>query len=274
MSPFWRAPLFALAGLSLLLGACSDDDDDGDDDSSPVLFGVTPDNELVRFRVNSPDDVSTTAITGLEIGEAIRAIDFRPADGVLYGLGTDNQIYTINTSTGAATALDSTITPAIVGATFGFDFNPVVDRIRVVADGDENYRLDPATGAVAFVDTDLGWTGGDVNAASGIGLVGAAYTNNVAGAATTVLYGIEQTSNSLVSISPPNNGQLNTIGALGVDVTGDAGFDISADSVAYAAIVPSGSTVPALYTIDLTTGAATKVGDIASERLTGLAVRP
>lgn len=275
MSRFWRTPLFALAGLSLVLGAgACGDDDDGDDDSSPVLYGVTPDNELVRFRADDPQDVTTRAITGLGLGDAIRAIDYRPADGVLYGLGSDNQIYTINASTGAATALDSTITPAIVGATFGFDFNPVVDRIRVVSDGDENYRLQPATGAVVFVDTDLNWAVGDVNAASGIGLVGAAYTNNFDGAATTVLYGIEQTSNSLVSINPPNNGTLNTVGALGVDVTGDAGFDISADSVAYAAIVPSGSSVPALYTIDLATGLATKVGDINSERLTGLAVRP
>ena len=43
-------------------------------------------------------------------------------------------------------------TPALSGTAFGFDFNPTVDRIRVVSDTGQNLRLNPDTGAVAAVD--------------------------------------------------------------------------------------------------------------------------
>lgn len=273
MSRFWRTPLFALAGLGLMLGACGDDDNDNDSDDI-VLYGVTPDNELVRFTAAEPGDVTTRAITGLEIGTAIRAIDYRPANGVLYGLGTDSYVYTINTATGAATPVGTGVVPSIPGATFAWDFNPTVDRIRVITSTNDNRRLDPATGLQSFDDTDVAYAFGDVNEGEAPAIVGAAYTNNVEGAATTTLYVIDQELSILALVNPPNEGTLNTVGELGIDVAGDGGFDISPDSIAYAALVPLGSSTPSLYTIDITTGAATLVGAINSERLTGLTVKP
>lgn len=273
MPRFWRAPVFALATLGLLLAACGGDDDD-DNDGGIVLFGVTPDNELVRFTVEDPSEVTTTAITGLEVGDAIRALDYRPADGVLYGLGTDSYVYTINTSTGVATPVGTGVDPAIPGTVFGWDFNPVADRIRVITNTQDNRRLDPGTGAQTSDDGDVSYVTGDDNEGETPGVTGAAYSNNFAGAATTVLFALDQNTDALVLVNPPNAGDLTTVGSLGVDIAGDAGFDISADSVAYAAIVPMGSSTPSLYTIDLATGTATLVGAIGSERLTGLAVRP
>ena len=63
--------------------------------------------------------------------------------------------------------------------------------------------------------------------------------------------------------NPPNNGTLVSVGALGVDVGDNAGFDISAvDGVAYAALQVAPSVSSGLYRIDLTTGRATLVGRI------------
>ena len=47
----------------------------------------------------------------------------------------------------------------------GFDFNPTVDRIRVVSSNDRNYRLNPNTGAIAFIDTNLAYAATDPNIA-------------------------------------------------------------------------------------------------------------
>jgi hypothetical protein len=49
------------------------------------------------------------------------------------------------------------------GSSFGFDFNPTVDRIRVQSDADQNLRLNPATGALAATDTTLSFAVGDTN---------------------------------------------------------------------------------------------------------------
>nr|MBA2736796.1 DUF4394 domain-containing protein [Pyrinomonadaceae bacterium] len=51
-----------------------------------TLFGVTTNNQLVRFSATSPENVTIVgSITGLQLGENILGIDFRPATGQLYG---------------------------------------------------------------------------------------------------------------------------------------------------------------------------------------------
>ncbi|HZW07295.1 MAG TPA: DUF4394 domain-containing protein, partial [Phycisphaerales bacterium] len=74
---------------------------------------------------------------------------------------------------------------------------------------------------------------------------------------------------------PPNNGTLNTVGGLGVDVQDMGGFDIGQNNVAFAAIRPVGSARTFLYTINLATGAATQVDEIGGGAiLTAFAVIP
>ena len=43
----------------------------------------------------------------------------------------------------------------LAGSDFGFDFNPTVDRIRLISDADQNLRLNPMTGGVAATDSML-----------------------------------------------------------------------------------------------------------------------
>jgi hypothetical protein len=151
-----------------------------------TIFGVNNKNQLVRFDSATPSAITTVGIiTGLQPSETILEIDFRPANGLLYGLGSTSRIYTINTTTGAATLVGSLTTP-LSGMTFGFDFNPVVDRLRIVSDADQNLRVNPDN-ATAIVDGTLQFAQNDPNQGRDPNVAGSYYTNNVAGATTTEL---------------------------------------------------------------------------------------
>lgn len=242
-----------------------------------VIYAVTTNNTLISFNAITPNTLlNTTAITGLPQGENVLGIDFRPRTNQLFALSSASRLYTINIMTGAATAVGTAaFTPALSGTSFGFDFNPVPDRIRVTSDLDQNLRLNPDTGGVGATDTVLSYMTGDANAAANPNVVGAAYTNSFAGPTSTTLYGIDSNLDILVrqgsvggAPDSPNNGKLNTVGRLGVDTTDQIGFDIVApNDVAYASLTTAGASGSSLYSINLNTGAATLVGAIGGGQI-------
>lgn len=277
-----RNLLLAAACAACLLPGCGDDGDDGNtivntiggtppasgtllyvaqSGATAILVNVSPTNPSVILK-----SVPITGLSGTVFG-----IDYRPATGQLFATNSSDRLYVIDPATGVALEVGTTtLLPGLSGGLFGFDFNPTVDRIRVVSNSDQNLRLDPNLGSVASTDTTLAYAGGDPNFGSDPNVVAAAYTNNFAGATSTTLFGIDSVLDVLVTINPPNNGALNTVGALGVNISFglDVGFDISSTGVAYAAL-SVGTTPTALYTINLTTGAATLVGTLG----TGAAIR-
>ena len=239
--------------------------------TSPTIFAYNFNNDhLLGFSASAPGTiVSDIQLTGINAGESLAGLDFRPANGQLYSVasdGTTNRVVTINTTTGVVTAVGGT-TPATVDIFFGADFNPVVDRLRVIGDARSNRRLNPDTGALVATDTTLAYATGDPGAPSNPHIVHVAYDRNVAGATLTTLFGIDDTRDTLVRIggvdgSPsPNGGQVTTVGALGFNVSSSGGFDIQGGSgTAYAVLRISG--VSTLYTINLSTGAATSIGAV------------
>lgn len=231
-----------------------------------LLVGATSDNKLAVFSSDNPRRVRIIKLSGLAPNERILGLDVRPANGQLYALGSTSQIYIVDLRQRVASPVGSPFSPALRGDFFGFDFNPQADRIRIVSDADQNLRINPDTGAVAAVDTDLDYAAGDSGAGLDPGAVGAAYTNNDNNPATpTTLFDIDATRDTLVRQDPPNNGALTTVGSLGVATTHSlvAGFDIAAsDGTAYALLRSAGSDRPHLYRIDLTTGAASFIGEI------------
>jgi hypothetical protein len=230
-----------------------------------IVYGVTASNRLIKFSSHTPGTLLQNGpIGGLQPGENVLAIDFRPATGELYALGSSSRLYRIDPATAVATAIGAgPFTPALAGSDFGFDFNPTVDRIRLVSDAEQNLRLHPDLGTVAFTDTSLTPTGN---------VVAAAYTNNFAGAVSTTLFDIDSGTDLLLTQNPPNNGQLNPVGPLGVDAAGDAGLDIAPDGTAYASFTVAG--VTSFHTVNLATGAATSRGPIgAGEVVRDIAIR-
>lgn len=223
--------------------------------SAPVfaepVVGLQGGTTLVFFDSASPSVVvATRSITGLQGGETLVAIDTRPATGGLYGLSSAGRIYLINPNNGSVQQI-GTGALTLSGTAFGMDFNPTVDRIRIVSDTGQNLRAHPDTGALVATDTAL-------NGAA-TGAVGAAYINNFAGATTTTLFDINSTTDSLYTQNPPNAGTLVLVGALGVDTSSAVSFDISRTGQVGAILTVGG--VARLYAINLTTGAATLVGN-------------
>ncbi len=247
------------------------------------ITGVTVTNELFTIsNPAAPGTVSTpVAITGLTAGQIIAGTDFRPATGELYALGYDAsngnaQLYTINTATAAATSVGAALVLNLGTGSIGFDFNPTVDRIRVTGANQKNYRLHPVTGAIAATDVDLAYAATDVNSAATPSVGASAYTNSYIGSEATVLYNYDESLNILTTQIPPNNGTQNTIGASGITINAadrstdmDIYYDTtSKTNIAYFAANTTGAN-DQLYTINLSTGAATLIGPIGS----GIAVK-
>jgi Domain of unknown function (DUF4394) len=153
-------------------------------------------------------------------------------------------LYTIDPATGVATEVGVPGQFTLNGTAFGFDVNPVVDRIRVVSDADQNMRLNTNDGTLNATDVALNYASGDPNFGQNPNVVGSAYSNNMVGAATTTLYGIDSNLDILVTQTNPNGGILATNGSLGVDTTELVGFDISVGGTAYASLTTPGAARP------------------------------
>ncbi|NML64137.1 DUF4394 domain-containing protein [Hymenobacter sp. RP-2-7] len=242
---------------------------------------------------------SLVAVAGVAAGQQLVGIDARPSTGQLFALGYAAasgaaQLYTLAVSSTAAVAI-----PVGTGFTLnlqdanrsntygfvtnvGFDFNPRVDRLRVVAPNGTNYRLNPNTGALVATDGTLTYApGSSVGHAPYIGT--AAYTNSVLSGLGTTLYDIDLTNtNGLLSTqAPPNDGVLNPVAPVTFAVNGATTYyplasptialslDIAYDRVAAQNLAflleARYSNDPAVadryasnfYALDLTTGKAT-----------------
>jgi Domain of unknown function (DUF4394)/FG-GAP-like repeat len=254
-----------------------------------TVWAVAPPFFLFRFDSATPNVIEhVVVVKGLQPGERLEAIDFRPRTGQLYGLGViDGSVvdtvrtYVIDPRSGVATLVGSSI-DLFNGNSYAVDFNPAVDRIRVANDADENLRINPNNGALAGDDTNLNPTGFQV--------IGAAYDRNfdngfVGSGTRTTLFAIAKATSALQTIGgvnstpSPNTGQLTTVGPLGVTLSalGEVGFDIPAGStVGWASLRSAATGLTGLYTINLTTAQATLVGTIANGaiQVSGLAVVP
>jgi hypothetical protein len=242
------------------------------------LFTGIPNAVPVRTRLT---------VTGLAAGETLREIDFRPANGLLYGLGrigndSAGQLHTIDLDTGVATPLGPRAIP-LNGGNFGFDFNPVPDRLRIVSDAGQSMRINPNDGTVVATDGELAYpAAGDPNSGRLARVVSVAYTNPDTDSQTnTVLYDLDagraaelDRDGDILAIQvPPNAGTLNTVGALRIDAGDLGGFDIGPHNDALAAILPEGRNSSKLYSIDLASGSAWEIGEIVpAEVVTGLAI--
>lgn len=244
------------------------------------LVGLTASGKLVSLDSANPGAAAAPrAVAGLAAGDKLNTVDFRPATGVLYGLGTSKQLYSIDLATAQATAVGPVIPAAnaVTGTDWAFDFNPAIDRIRFVTSAAQNYVLNPANNAVT-ANNAFAYAAGD--AACGLlacptpAVVAVAYTNNRAATPSTALWGIDATQNTLVEVTAAN-GQFSVVNTRATlklngatyDVTAVAGFDISPNSsVAYLTLNDANNATTKLYKTDLTgvnAGVLTDMGVIA-----------
>lgn len=269
-------------------------------DRRELLIAVTSNHRLITFEARAPETLlSRVPLMGLLPGESVLGIDHRVAKGQLFALSTRGRLLRIDTATGDVQAVG----PAVklpVARTFGVDFNPAVDRIRVVSDAGHNLRLHPDTGAqvdgqpdVDGVQPDgpLRYADGDEQAGIAPRIVAAGYTYNKDNEKLTTNYAIDARIGHLVMqgspegavpVVSPNTGLLSTVGPLGVHSFDHASFDIAdVNNSAYLVTGRIGSTASRFYVVDLKTGQAKFIGLIgpAKERdrlgtVLGLAIQP
>jgi len=225
------------------------------------------------------------AVTGLTGGETLLGFDFRPNDGRLYSVSDASRLYTINPTTGAAALVGTLSTPLNLGSPnpgIAFDFNPVPDRIRIIATrSGQNLRVNP-NDATATVDTSIpAYPAGDAFAGQIPQIAAVGYTPSPSG--VTTLFGFDDTTDRIVQITNPNGGTTVTRSGLGgINGNQNAGFDVSSNTgIAYLSLDQGGG-VFRLYSIDLTvnnpnTNSSTLLGQFnvpAGLTITDIAVVP
>ncbi|NGY59987.1 DUF4394 domain-containing protein [Lentzea sp. NEAU-D13] len=232
-------------------------------------FGISGDGTLMAtFTTDKPTVLDwVREIQGFSGDTAAIGLDFRVQNGLMYLVGNQGGVYTVKlpstpTQDPVVTKVSQLSVP-LYGTKFGVDFNPAVDRLRIVSDQGQNLRHnlgDNMTTEDAILSTPpaLGPTRG---------VTAAAYTNNDLNADTaTTLFDIGTATDEVLIQSPANNGLLSATGKLTVDAA-DAGFDIystlsngkATSSAGFATIVAANGAAT-LYSVNLLTGAATSVG--------------
>lgn len=295
-----RAAVLSPVAAALLLAGCASTPDE------PVLaprkeniVAITASNQLITFNAGQPAKIlSKKAVTGLLPGEEIAGIDYRVAKGVLYALGKTGKagrVYTIDVASGRATMIGAgPFAFALDGDEFGFDFNPTVDRIRLVISNGFNGRLHPDTGAAVDAnpnveglqsDGKLTYAATDVNAGKPPAIMAAGYTYNKQNEKITTNYAVDGKLDLLVmqgtkeGTTPavsPNTGQLFTVGKIGAGEASRVSFDISdVSNTAFGAFTKPGASSSRFYLINLDTGAGTFQGTVGGgEVIKGIAIEP
>ena len=232
-----------------------------------TILGLVDGKTIVMI---DPASWKVTGKVDVKGASSLLGIDVRPADGMLYGVTGDGNIVTIDAKSGQATQkskLSESLKPGVMAT---IDFNPAADRLRVMGSDGTSHRVNVDDGKVT-VDGSHKFKDGDANAGKTAKVTAGAYSNSFKGTTATALYNIDETTGTLVSQAPPNDGVLNTIGSLGIKISGPVAFNVVSpkadDNAAW--LVADGS----VYTVDLKTGKAAMAGKITglSGKLTDIA---
>lgn len=225
--------------------------------NAQLVYGVSSGTgQLFSFNSASPGTLdSAVTLTGMANGEQISTIDY--VSGVLYGLGDESHLYTINPSSGTCSLIGSgAFSPVLNGVDFGLTAGPGL--FYVSSDLGQNLSL--SIGGVATANPTY----------AGVSLTSLAYDP-----VNASLYGVSDASHSLYSLNP-TTGAATFIGSLGLSFS-EVGFTITSSGNAYLAGDLGNQT--ALFSVNLSSGALTTMGDIGlsgqlNDGLNGIAVGP
>jgi hypothetical protein len=228
-------------------------------------------DNLISFQSDAPGTIlSSHAITGLQNGETIKAID-TGANGVLYGLGSSSRLYTIDATTGQATAVGGQFSTVLNGTTFGFEIGAT--GAEVVSDLGQALVINTSTGVETFQSSPF-YAAGDPHFGAGPRIDALAFN---AGSGTWIAG--DSLLNLFASFAP-GTGTLNTIGNAGIDFARNNGLDFSDITGILYFASPAASSDPAanFYTVNPLTGAVSLVGLIGNVGdnilISGLTVAP
>lgn len=220
------------------------------------LVALTDDNTLTMIDTATQKAGKSVKVTGLT--GKVAGIDVRPADGMLYALGADGTVATVDPTTGKATVKTKLETMLGAGIQATVDFNPAADRLRVIGSDGTSLRANVDDGKVV-TDGRLKYADSDAAKDKSPLVVAGAYSNSFKGTKETALYDYDSALGAFLKQVPPNDGTLNTIGMIGSKpktVAMDIESDGKGGNIGW--IVADG----VLGTVDIATGKMTVVGKI------------
>lgn len=279
-----KLTLTSVAALSLMAGSAF-----AAGHATMTGYGLTSDGAaLVVFNdMTSPAGSEKIALTG----GIVDAIAYRPVTGDLLGFSKAGKVFTIDPETGALTDTGATFAEDVSmadDAVVAFDFNNAIDAVRAVSsDGvnvvyfPTNFEGENANTVKRF--TDLAYAAGDMNEGETPMIFANAYTNAVDGAKqeSTFQYALDAGLDALVSLAN-NAGTLETVAPLTLDgapmdLSLMGGFEIvsaeAGDDKGIALLTLEGGDTAGIYEIDLSSGAATLMGDTEMSAFTGFAAK-
>ncbi len=231
--------------------------------------GLTGERDLVWIDSSKLATTGSVTVTG---GEGrLLGIDVRPADGKLYGVFADGTVATLDPVSGVATKVSTLAVLLPEGVAATVEFNPAADRLRVMGSDGTSLRVNVDSGEVTE-DGRHSFAADSDHAGQTPNVIAGAYTNSYKGTEATQLLNIDAIAGALLLQAPPNDGVLNAVGMLGIEVA-EAGFDIKSDGAGgNEAWLLSGGT---LYAVNLETGMASEVGTIeGTDLVRDLAILP
>jgi len=248
---FTQIRLLAVTGaVAATISAASDARSDG------LIIGLVDNKSLVSIDFVTRKAAAPVTIKGTDA--RIAGFDVRPADGLLYGIAGNGEIYTLDIKSGQTQKRSKLSAPWPSGVTTTIDFDPAGDRLRVMGSNKANVTVTVEDGKVS-VEAPHRFKDGDVNAGKTPKVIAGAFSEATKGAQSPVLYVVDATTKSLLKQDPPNDGLLSTIGPLGVTLTEPVAFNIVTTGERNDAMLTSGGV---LFAVNLGTGKATSVGKI------------
>jgi len=198
-----------------------------------VIYALTSDNAIYVLRPGSKQYIRMGRINPADGGNVI-GIDFRPADRSqtdFYALTDRGNLYLVRSNQAPndiiVSAFVAPMAPRFTGGYMALvDFNPVANALRVAGSNDQNLAVVNGVNgenlASTVVQNRFVYVSGDVNAGMDPEIVAGAYTNNFAGATTTLFFMIDHDKDTLVTIadrtatgsSNTGGGRLQTVGPL------------------------------------------------------------
>lgn len=293
--------LALMAGAGLL-GACgggSNNDGPRIQVSPANAYLLTSNNRIIGVDLDDTEFARTvtgllqnTAATNspnaLDVDEKVLDIDYRNAEGLVYGLtrvGSEGRIIIIDPINGtifrrgtltAENGDDAPYQGLLTNTNYTIDFNPAVDKLRILGSDGTNLRVtitanSDATATVPTTPAATVVTDGNVNCGSACStvptLIGAAYTDERAMTPPTRLFGMDTTNTYALNA---NLGTVTAVRALGINgVSKVNGYDINPSNNQGVAILTTGGS-PSAYTVD---SSATGTGN-AANFLTSLPILP
>ena len=215
---------------------------------------LTTTGELVAVDLADPSRNITfsrpsglVAASGSTPAEQLIDIDYRNADGALYGLTDQSRLYLLNPTSGATTLIshlrtadDSADYNLDSNASYSMDFDPASDRLRLIGSNGDNLSVEVASGRVTV--------GTAVNG-SGALISGVAFSDSFdSSGRKSQLYGIDADQDMVFQQDTGTGAQSGGV-SLGVDASTVRGYDIDpATGAGYAILTVANKT--RVYSID------------------------